>query len=90
MKKLYIILSSLIIAFLFSGCCQPCIQPTFPTMEMKSPTNLSWEDVQYNGAKVHMLNSYEWDYVQSELIDAGIKANMCIDLVNKYNTKKAK
>ena len=88
MKKSFItIISSVFLVMFFSGCTKPCIQPSFPDFERKSPTKLMWTDIKYSGEQVHMLNSYEWDYIQTELIDAGIKANMCADIINNYNNR---
>ena len=79
--------TSLVVS-LFVGCTDPCIQPSFPHMERKSPTNLMWTDIKYNGMQVHMLTPHEWNYVQSELIESGMKANLCIDLANGYEKAK--
>jgi hypothetical protein len=89
MKKLFIIISSSILLIAFSGCgAKPCVQPSFPTIKEIEPTKLIWEDIKWNGKKLHALTPHEWQHIQSELINAGMTANMCIQLIDSYNQKR--
>ena len=83
MKKSFItILSSLI---LFAGCSTVTPAINMPKMSEVSPTSLSWEDMEHNGVKGHFLMQHEWESVQTELINKGMKANMCIKIMNGYS-----
>jgi len=82
MKKLYLIISSVV---LLTGCYQGVVTPIVPKMKEVAPTSLSWEDIKHNGTKGHFLMQHEWQYVQSELIKKGMKANMCIKIMNGFS-----
>jgi len=80
MKWLFITISSIF----FIGCSGTPKVIT-PKISKVTPTSLSWEDINHNGQKLHCMTKHEWDYVQSELIKKGMKANMCIDILDNYN-----
>ena len=83
MKKSFI---TIIISFFFlTGCSLGTPEVIVPKMSEVSPTSLSWEDIEHKGVKGHFLIQHEWQHVQTELINKGMKANMCIKIMNEYS-----